>query len=50
MDEGNLIQEVLVVEVEDEFHSLKEAKDSPDWPKWEEAIQEELQQHQEKGT
>ncbi len=26
----------------DEFHSLKEAKDSPDWPEWECVIQAEL--------
>jgi len=25
-------------EMDDEFHSLKEAKDSPDWPKWESSI------------
>ena len=32
----------------DEFHSLKEAKDSPDWPEWEHTIRAELQQLQEK--
>ena len=45
-----LTQEVLTAEVGDEFQTLKEAKESPDWPKWEEAIRTELKQHQEKGT
>jgi len=39
-----------MAEMDDEFHSLKEAKDSPAWPKWEGGIQTELDQHQEKGT
>jgi len=49
-EDNNLIQEVLVAEIGDEFHSLKQAKESPDWPKWECAIRAELDQHQEKGT
>ena len=41
---------ILIAEAEDEFQSLKEAKELPDWPKWKLAIQTELNQHQEKGT
>ena len=40
----------LMAEAGDEFHSLKEAKESPDWPEWEKAIQAELNQLREKGT
>ena len=29
---------INMAEAGDEFHSLKEAKDSPDWPEWEHAI------------
>jgi hypothetical protein len=49
-DEEDLISEVLVAEIGDEFHSLREAKESPEWPEWEQAILTELNQHQEKGT
>jgi len=48
--EESLIQEVLSAEIGDEFHSLKEARNFPDWPDWEKVIQSKLQQHQEKGT
>ena len=34
----------------DEFHSLAEAKQSPEWPQWECVIQSELDQLREKGT
>jgi len=49
-DEEALIAEVLLVEIEDKFHSLKEAQESPKWPEWESSIRAELKQHQEKGT
>jgi hypothetical protein len=35
---------LLMAEANDEFHSLKEAKESPDWPEWEKAIQAKLNQ------
>jgi len=44
-EEDNLIQEVLTAEIGDKFHSLKEARNSSDWPEWEKAIASELQQH-----
>jgi hypothetical protein len=40
----------LTAEIADEFHSLKEAQASYDWPKWDSAIHSKLNQHQEKGT
>jgi hypothetical protein len=46
----NLIEEVLTAEISNEFHTLKQAKDSPNWPRWDCVIQTELDQHQEKGT
>ena len=46
----SLTADVCTAEIGDEFYSLKEAKDSPDWPQWENAIRTELTQHQEKGT
>jgi Reverse transcriptase (RNA-dependent DNA polymerase) len=39
-----------MAEAGDEFHSLAEAKQSPEWPYWECAIQSELDQLREKGT
>ena len=38
----NLIEEVLTAKIKDEFHTLKEAKESPDWPEWENIIQTKL--------
>jgi hypothetical protein len=49
-DQINLLSEAMVVQIDDEFRTLKEAKDSPEWPEWEKAIRSELDQHQEKGT
>jgi hypothetical protein len=49
-DDINLLSEAMVVQIDDEFRTLKEAKDSPEWPEWEKAIRSELDQHQEKGT
>ena len=34
----------------DDCHSLKEARESPDWPEWEKAIQTELEQLRRMGT
>jgi Reverse transcriptase (RNA-dependent DNA polymerase) len=48
MEDNSMI--LLMAEAGDEFHSLKEAKESPNWPEWEKAIQAELKQLQEKGT
>jgi hypothetical protein len=47
-DENHMI--LLMAEAGDEFQTLKEAKESPDWPEWEIAIRAELVQHREKGT
>jgi hypothetical protein len=47
-DENSMF--VMMAEAGDEFQSLKEAKESPDWPEWEIAIRAELVQHREKGT
>jgi transposase InsO family protein len=41
---------IAMAEAEDEFQTLKEAKESPSWPEWEIAIRAELVQHREKGT
>jgi hypothetical protein len=46
----NLLAEVLTAKIANEFHSLKEAQASYDWPKWDSAIHSKLNQHQEKGT
>ena len=32
----------MMAEDGDKLHSLKEARESPDWPKWEKAIQAKL--------
>jgi hypothetical protein len=45
-----LIAEVLMAEINDKFHTLKEAKESSDWLQWDTAIWTELDQHQEKGA
>jgi len=42
--------ENFAAEIGDEFHSLKEAKASPDWPEWKDTITAKLDQHWEKGT
>ncbi len=34
----------------DDYHSLHEAKQSPDWPEWEKAIKTELDQLNQMGT
>jgi hypothetical protein len=49
-EEETHIIEVLTAKVDDEFQSLKEAKESPTWLEWENAIRTKLDQHQEKGT
>ncbi len=41
---------ILMAEAGDEFQTLKEAMESPDWPEWERAIKSELGQLQEKET
>ncbi len=43
-------EQTNTVEIGDEFHSLKEAHDSDDWPKWHKVIEAELGQLQKKGT
>jgi hypothetical protein len=48
--EESFLLELLLAEIGNEFHSLKEAKELTDWPQWDMAIQSELDQHQEKGT
>ena len=49
-DEENLLAKLLVAEIDGEFHSLKEAQASPQWPKWNAAIDTELKTLEEKGT
>ena len=44
------IEEVYAIIAGDELTSLKEAKNSPDWPKWECAMQEQLDLLKEMGT
>jgi hypothetical protein len=39
-----------MAKIGDEFHTLKQPKNSPDWPRWDCVIRTELDQHQEKGT
>ena len=38
------------IEAGDNYHSLREAKQSPDWPEWEKAIKTELDQLNQMGT
>ena len=44
------IEEVYAIIAGDELTSLKEAKDSPDWPEWERAMHEQLDLLKEMGT
>jgi hypothetical protein len=43
-------EEIYAIVARDEIMSLKKAKGSPDWPKWQEAMKEELEQLDEMGT
>jgi len=43
-------EQVFTVIPGDDCHSLKEARESPDWPEWEKAIQTELEQLRQMGT
>ncbi len=43
-------EEAFTVIPGDDCHSLKEARESPDWPEWEDAIQAELEQLRSMGT
>ena len=43
-------EQIFAIISGDEHTSLKDAKNSPDWPEWEEAIQTELAQLQQMGT
>jgi len=43
-------EEIFAAEIGNEFHSLKEAKASPDWPEWKDVITAKLDQYREKGT
>ena len=43
-------EEAFAVIPGDDCHSLKEARDSPDWPEWEHAIHTKLKQLQRMGT
>ena len=45
-----MIDEVYAIIPGDELTSLREAKESDDWPEWNKAMQEELSQLQEMGT
>ena len=47
-DETEMV--IMMAEAGDEFQSLKEAMESPDWPEWERAIHAELAQLKEKET
>jgi hypothetical protein len=44
------IEEVYAIIAGDKLPSLKEAKNSPEWPKWEQAMKEELDLLKEMGT
>ena len=41
---------IYAIIADDEYTSLKDAKNSPDWPEWEKAIQKELTQLHQMGT
>ena len=43
-------EEVFAVVLDDDCHSLQEAKASPEWPEWESAIHAELDQLHKMGT
>ena len=49
-EETNIIDETYAIIAGDEINSLSEAKDSPDWPEWCKAIDEELKLLDEMGT
>ena len=44
------VMEAFNVIPSDDCHSLKEVHESPDWPKWEKAIQTKLEQLWQMGT
>jgi Reverse transcriptase (RNA-dependent DNA polymerase) len=44
------VEEAFGIITSDELTSLKEAKDSPEWPEWERAMQEQLDLLKEMGT
>jgi len=44
------VMEAFNVIPSDDCHSLKEVRESPDWPKWEKAIQTKLEQLWQMGT
>jgi reverse transcriptase-like protein len=48
--ETQFMETINMAKAEDEFHSLAEAKQSPEWPEWEHAIWLELDQLWDKGT
>ena len=49
-DRDNWTQEIFAAEIGNEFQSLKEVKESFDWPEWKDVIKAKLDQHQAKGT
>jgi len=44
------IEEIYIIIARDELTSLKDAKNSPEWPEWQKAMQEELDLLKEMGT
>ena len=52
VEENNFqtMEEVYAIIARDELTSLKDAKNSPDWPEWNVAIQNELDLVKDKGT
>ena len=49
-EEGDSKQHANVAISGDDYHSLKEARESPEWPEWERAIRSELDQLSRMGT
>jgi hypothetical protein len=50
-DQTSLItEEIHTIIAGDKLNSLAEAKQSPDWPKWKEGMEEEIKMLNEKGT
>ena len=45
-----MMEEIYAIIAGDELTSLKDAKNSPDWPEWKVAIQNELDLLKDKGT
>jgi hypothetical protein len=45
-----MTEEIYAVIAGDELNSLAEAKHSPDWPKWQKGMEEEIKMLNEKGT